>query len=59
MAVDLQRVALKRVQHVFVPNPVPTLGKHAYLDRKAATFAVRSTVRVTPPNRSWRSQEWL
>lgn len=59
MAVDLQRVAPKRVQHVFVPKPVPTFGRHAYLDRKAATFAVCSTVRVTPPNRSWRSQEWL
>lgn len=37
----------------------PTCGGHAQRDRKAATFVVRSTVRVTPPNRSWRSQEWL
>jgi len=66
MAVDAWRIARKRTSRCasvlmrarpYIPKP--GFGSHAQRDRKAATFVVRSTVRVTPPNRSWRSQEWL
>jgi len=67
MPVDLSRVAFKRlhatrfklVHASHYRKLLRPLGRMHHLDKKAATGTVRSTVRVTPPNRSWRSQEWL